>query len=356
MRVLVTGSAGFIGYHLTERLLMKGYTVVGIDNLNPYYDVELKYARLNRLLGHERFRFVPCSLEERERLTELFEENGFSAVVHLAAQAGVRYSLEKPQAYIDSNVTGFLNVLEACRSHRIPHLLFASSSSVYGANRKVPYSVQDPADHPVSLYAATKKANEMMAHAYSHIYRLPVTGLRFFTVYGPWGRPDMAYYSFTRAILEDRPITVFNGGDMWRDFTYVDDVVTAIELLLPDAPVADEGWNGLIPSPESSNAPYRLYNIGNHRPVKLADMIGLLEELLGKKARIEYRPMHPGDVEITCADMGPLEERFGFAPQTRLEDGLRRFVDWYGEFHGSGRQLAGVPAGSSFAERKGEGQ
>lgn len=333
MNILVTGVAGFIGFHTARYLLEQGHNVLGIDNLNDYYDVRLKRSRLDLLLNYANFRFFRRSLENRADLESLFQAENIPVVVHLAAQAGVRYSLQHPQAYIDSNITGFLNVLETCRSHNVEHLLYASSSSVYGANRKVPYSVQDTADHPVSLYAATKRSNELMAHAYSHIYRLPVTGLRFFTVYGPWGRPDMAYYSFTRAILEGQPITVYNEGEMWRDFTYVDDVVKAIAELIPHAPVPNREWSGLTPTPESSHAPYRVYNVGNYQPVKLTEMIGTLERLLGKKARIEYKPMHPGDVEVTCADMKPLEERFGFRPNTKLEDGLSVFVDWYREFY-----------------------
>jgi UDP-glucuronate 4-epimerase len=345
MRVLVTGAAGFIGFHAAGRLLEEGHAVVGIDNLNDYYDAALKRARIERLAGRDGFRFVRCALEDKSRLAELFAEDRFETVLHLAAQAGVRYSLENPQAYIDSNVTGFLNVLEACRRFGVRHLVFASSSSVYGANRKVPYSARDSADHPVSLYAATKRANELMAHAYSHLYRLPVTGLRFFTVYGPWGRPDMAYYKFTRSILEGKPITLYKGGEMWRDFTYVDDVTRAIALLLPHPPAPDGNWDGLLPEPDSSAAPYRLYNVGSRRPVKLTDMIGLLEKLLGRQAIVECLPMHPGDVEVTCADMEPLERRFGFRPEVRLEDGLRRFVDWYADYHRPNSAFAAAPAG-----------
>ncbi|MCM3630981.1 NAD-dependent epimerase [Paenibacillus glycanilyticus] len=330
MRILVTGSAGFIGFHVSSKLLNLGYTVVGFDNLNSYYDLELKKARLEHLLEYDQFHFVKGSLENRSELEQLFAEHQFQVVINLAAQAGVRYSLEHPQTYIDSNVTGFLNLLEMCRIHQIGHLLYASSSSVYGANLKVPFSVEDKTDHPVSLYASTKKMNEMMAHAYSHIYRLPVTGMRFFTVYGPWGRPDMAYFSFTRSILEEKPITVFNNGEMWRDFTYVDDVVQAIIHLIPLPPVADTNWSGQT---GSSNAPYRIYNIGNHNPVKLADMISLLERHLDKPARIEYRPMHPGDVEVTYADTESLEEQVGFKPETPLDTGLGKFVSWYKAFY-----------------------
>ncbi|WP_181909819.1 NAD-dependent epimerase [Paenibacillus taihuensis] len=333
MRILVTGSAGFIGFHVTNKLLDMGYSVVGFDNMNRYYDVELKEARLSNLLGRDRFHFVKESLENRPELEQLFEAHRFDAVIHLAAQAGVRYSLEHPQTYIDSNATGFLNILEMCRIHQIGHLLYASSSSVYGANRKVPFSEEDTTDHPVSLYAATKKANEMMAHSYSHIYRLPVTGLRFFTVYGPWGRPDMAYFSFTRSILDDKPITVFNNGEMWRDFTYVDDVVQAIVRLIPCSPSPNSDWDGNPPQLGSSSAPYRIYNIGNHSPEKLADMITLLERHLGRSARIDYRPMHPGDVEVTFADTKALEERIGFKPETSLDDGLGAFVSWYKSFY-----------------------
>lgn len=333
MRILVTGSAGFIGFHLSNKLLDLGYNVVGLDNLNAYYDVELKKARLDLLNQRDQFNFVKESLENRAKLEEIFAENEFDVVINLAAQAGVRYSLEHPQTYIDSNVTGFLNILELCRTYPVKHLLYASSSSVYGANRKVPFSVNDTSDHPVSLYAATKKANEMMAHAYSHIYQLPVTGLRFFTVYGPFGRPDMAYFSFTKSILEDKPIVVFNEGEMWRDFTYVDDVVNSIVYLIPLVPKADENWNGLAPKSGSSNAPYCIHNIGNHQPVKLNNMIDLLEKYLGKKARIEYRSMHPGDVEMTYADTKSLENSIGFLPETALDSGLLSFVDWYKEFY-----------------------
>ncbi len=319
MKVLVTGAAGFIGMHVCERLLARGDEVVGIDNLNDYYDPALKHSRLARLDGQPNFRFQRIDIADRDALAALFAHGGFERVVHLAAQAGVRYSLRNPHAYADANLTGFVNVLEGCRHHGVRHLVYASSSSVYGGNKKVPFAETDPVDHPVSLYAATKKANELMAHSYSHLYGMPTTGLRFFTVYGPWGRPDMAYYSFTKAILEGQPIDVFNHGDMKRDFTYVDDIVEGVVRVL-DKPAT---------AAEAGGAPYRIFNIGNHEPVALLDFIACLERLLGKTTDKRMLPMQDGDVPATYADIGALKAWVGFRPSTPLEQGLRRFVDWY---------------------------
>ena len=333
MKVLVTGCAGFIGMYVAERLLARGDEVVGLDNLNPYYDPSLKEARLAQLLPHPAFRFHRLDLADREAMAALFAQGGFQRVVHLAAQAGVRYSLRNPHAYTDSNVSGFLNVLEGCRHSACEHLVFASSSSVYGANRKLPFSVHDSTDHPVSLYAATKKANELMAHTYSHLFRLPVTGLRFFTVYGPWGRPDMSMFLFTRAILEGQPIEVFNHGEMERDFTYIDDIVEGVVRVLDRVPAADAAADMLHPDPAVSDAPYRLYNIGNHSPVKLMVFIGTLERALGRPAQKKLLPMQPGDVPATYADVADLQADVGFAPGTRLEDGIARFVAWYRDYY-----------------------
>jgi UDP-glucuronate 4-epimerase len=326
----VTGAAGFIGMHVAQRLLADGHAVTGIDNLNAYYDPALKQARLARL-AHSNFTFHRLELADRAAVSDLFARAGFERVVHLAAQAGVRYSLHNPHAYTESNITGFLNVLEGCRHAGCGHLVFASTSSVYGANRKLPFSVHDNTDHPVSLYAATKKANEMMAHTYSHLYGLPCTGLRFFTVYGPWGRPDMSAYLFTRAILEDRPIDVFNHGDMQRDFTYVDDIVEGVVRVAQRVPQGEPDAD--MRDPARSSAPYKLYNIGNHRPVKLADFIAVLEAALGKKAQRRLLPMQPGDVHATYADVDDLQRDVGFAPRTPLEEGVKRFVAWYREYH-----------------------
>jgi UDP-glucuronate 4-epimerase len=331
MKILVTGCAGFIGMHVAERLLAQGHLVTGLDNLNPYYDPALKEARLARLEGRPGFAFHRLDLADAAGMQNLFRSAGPERVVHLAAQAGVRYSLQNPHAYTESNVTGFLNVLEACRHTGCGHLVFASTSSVYGANRKLPFSVHDSTDHPVSLYATTKKANELMAHTYSHLFGLPCTGLRFFTVYGPWGRPDMSMYLFTRAILEDRPIDVFNHGDMERDFTYVDDIVEGVVRVLERVPQGDPDAD--MSDPARSTAPYRLYNIGNHSPVKLARFIAVLEAALGKQARKRMLPMQPGDVHATYADVADLERDVGFAPRTSLEDGVRKFVAWYREYH-----------------------
>jgi UDP-glucuronate 4-epimerase len=329
MNILVTGAAGFIGMHVCERLLERGERVTGVDNLNDYYDVRLKHARLERLTKYPGFRFEQADICDRERIPALFAERKFERVVHLAAQAGVRYSLTNPQAYVDTNVAGFLNILEACRHNAVQHLVFASSSSVYGANAKMPFSVHDNVDHPVSLYAATKKANELMAHSYSHLFGLPTTGLRFFTVYGPWGRPDMALFLFTRAILAGEPIDVFNGGDMQRDFTYIDDIVEGVVRVLDRAPQANPEADMYSPDPGSSRAPYRLYNIGNHRPEKLDELIASVESALGKKAKKRMLPMQPGDVRASFAAIDELRADVGFAPSTPLREGVAKFVQWY---------------------------
>lgn len=332
-KILVTGAAGFIGFHLSRRLLTDGDAVVGLDNLNAYYDVSLKQARLKLLEESENFRFFRADLADREALKALFAENSFEIVVNLAAQAGVRYSIENPNAYMDSNLLGFLNILEGCRHQRVKHLVFASSSSVYGANTRMPFSVHDNVDHPLSLYAATKKANELMAHAYASLYRIPCTGLRFFTVYGPWGRPDMALFLFTRAILENRPIDVFNEGRMKRDFTYIDDIVEGVVRVLARIPEPNASWRGNSPDPSSSFAPYRLYNIGNNRPVELMEYIEVLEEQLGRKAVRNLLPMQAGDVPATCADVDDLTAAVGFRPATPIAEGIRRFVAWYREYY-----------------------
>ncbi len=333
-RVLVTGAAGFIGLHVGKLLLARGDEVVGLDNLNAFYDVRLKEARLAQLRGEPRFRFHRLDLADRDGMARLFAEERPERVVHLAAQAGVRYSLTNPAAYVDANLVGFGNVLEGCRQTSVGHLVFASSSSVYGANTKVPFSVHDNVDHPVSLYAATKKANELMAHTYSHLFRLPATGLRFFTVYGPWGRPDMAYFSFTQAILAGNPIDVFNHGEMRRDFTYIDDVAEGVVRCLDTVPPPDPAWCGEHPDPGTSSAPYRLYNIGNNRPIALLRFIEVLEECLGRAAVPRFRPMQPGDVPATYADVSELEAATGFRPSTSIEDGLARFVAWYRGYYG----------------------
>ena len=331
-RILITGVAGFIGNHVAHRLLGQGLAVTGLDSMNAYYDPALKEARLRRLAG-DGFTFHRLDLTDGPGLDALFREGRFTCVIHLAAQAGVRYSLTDPHAYAASNLTGFLNVLEGCRHHGVGHLIYASSSSVYGAVTAMPFSVHQNVDHPVSLYAATKKANELMAHSYSHLYRLPTTGLRFFTVYGPWGRPDMALYLFTKAILAGEPIQVFNEGRMRRDFTYIDDVVEAILRLIDRPAAANPEWDGREPDPGTSLAPYRLYNIGNSEPADLMGMIGLLEKKLGRKAILNLRPMQPGDVPETFADVADLARDVGFAPATPLETGIGRFVDWYREYH-----------------------
>src|SRR6056297_3625819 len=333
MHILVTGAAGFIGYHLSERLLARGDSVTGLDNLNAYYPVALKRARLERLQAHGKFHFLQADLADREALEALFSANKFDAVVNLAAQAGVRYSLENPRAYVDSNIVGFGNILECCRHHAIGHLVYASSSSVYGMHTHMPFSVHDNVDHPVSLYAAIKKANELMAHSYSHLFGLPTTGLRFFTVYGPCGRPDMALFLFTRAILADEPIQVFNQGNMLRDFTYVDDIVEGIVASMNRIPSPDPEWNGKSPDPGTSYVPWRVYNIGNNKPVKLMDFIHTLEKLIGKQAEKEYLPMQPGDVPETFADIDDLIMELGYRPDTPLEEGLRQFVAWYRDYY-----------------------
>lgn len=335
MKVLVTGCAGFIGMHVAKRLLERGDEVVGIDNVNDYYDPDLKLARLAQLQPHPCFSFRRLDISDGAAMSGLFAAERFPRVVHLAAQAGVRYSLKNPQAYVNSNVTGFLNMLEGCRHHGCEHLVFASSSSVYGANRKLPFSEHDNTDHPVSLYAATKKANELMAHTYSHLFGLPVTGLRFFTVYGPWGRPDMSLALFTRAILEGRPIDVFNHGDMERDFTYVDDIVEGVVRILDVVPQGDPNVDMTEPDPATSYAPYRLYNIGNNRPVKLTRFIELVEASLGRKATLNLLPMQPGDVPATYADVDDLGRAVGFRPSTPLEEGIARYVAWYREYYGA---------------------
>jgi len=333
MRILVTGAAGFIGSHLSHRLLERGDEVLGFDNLNDYYDPTLKQARLDRLLPLPGFSFVKGSLEDRAALEEAFSGFRPQRVVNLAAQAGVRYSLENPHAYIDSNIVGFTNVLEACRHGGVEHLVYASSSSVYGANRKLPFAVEDSVDHPVSLYAATKKANELMAHTYSHLFGLPTTGLRFFTVYGPWGRPDMALFLFTKNILEGKPIDVFNHGRHSRDFTYVDDIVEGVVRTLDRVPGPDPAYDPLLPNPGSSSAPFRVYNIGNHQPVELLRYIEVLEDRLGRKAERNLLPMQPGDVPDTCADVAALVRDTGYSPSTPIETGVARFVDWYRAYY-----------------------
>lgn len=332
MHVLVTGCAGFIGFHLSKRLLKEGYTVVGLDNMNHYYDATLKFDRLIQLT-HQNFYFHNVSLEDKDRLKEIFDKYRPEIVINLAAQAGVRYSLENPEAYIDSNVVGFLNVLEECKRIKVRHLLYASTSSVYGANKKMPFSTHQSVDHPVSLYGATKKANELLAHAYSHLYHLPTTGLRFFTVYGPWGRPDMALFLFTKAILEGKPIKVFNDGKMKRDFTYIDDIVEGIVRLIHLKPVPDSNLDGDNPNPSTSHAPYKLYNIGNHNPVDLMDFIEVIEEKLGMKAKKEFLPLQQGDVPETFADIQDLIDDTGFYPKTSIKEGVGKFIDWYKDYY-----------------------
>lgn len=333
--VLVTGAAGFIGFHVARRLLSDGRTVVGIDNINDYYDPRLKEARLDLLKADPKFTFAKLDLADRAATKSLFERHRFPTVVHLAAQAGVRYSIQNPHAYIDANIEGFINVLEGCRHTDCGHLLFASSSSVYGANTKLPFSAQDNVDHPVSLYAASKKANELMAHAYSHLYRIPATGLRFFTVYGPWGRPDMAMFIFAKAILAGQPIRLFNHGRMRRDFTYVDDVSQALVRLIDRPPQGQPDWDGTKPDPATSAAPWKIYNIGNSHPEDLIYVISLLEKEFGRTAIKEMLPMQPGDVEATYADVADLERDIDFRPATSIEDGIVRFATWYREFHGT---------------------
>ena len=333
MHVLVTGVAGFIGFHVARRLLERGDIVVGIDNVNTYYDVRLKQARLALLSDHERFSFLHLNLADRDGMTEVFTRQRPQRVVHLAAQAGVRHSLTHPHAYIESNLVGFLHILESCRHTQVEHLVYASTSSVYGANTKMPFSVHDNVDHPVSLYAASKKANELMAHTYSHLYGLPTTGLRFFTVYGPWGRPDMALFLFTRAILAGEPIDVFNYGKMRRDFTYIDDIVEGVVRVLDTLPQPNPAWSGLAPDPGTSKAPYRIYNIGNNQPVELLHFIEVLETCLGRKAEKRLLPLQAGDVPETYADVDDLIRDVGFRPATPLSVGIARFVEWYRAFY-----------------------
>ena len=332
MKYLVTGAAGFIGFHVSQRLLAAGHQVVGIDNLNDYYDISLKQARLDQL-SSVNFQFVKMDLADTLAMAALFAEQKFDRVIHLAAQAGVRYSLENPHAYAQANLVGHLNVLEGCRHNKVQHLLYASSSSVYGLNRKMPFSTNDSVDHPVSLYAATKKANELMSHTYSHLYGLPTTGLRFFTVYGPWGRPDMALFKFTKAMLEGKSIDVYNFGKMKRDFTYIDDIVEAIIRLQDVIPEPNSDWTVETGSPATSSAPYRVYNIGNSSPVELMDYITALEEAIGVKAEKNMMPMQPGDVLETSAETQPLYDLVGFRPQTSVKDGVKNFVDWYRAFY-----------------------
>jgi UDP-glucuronate 4-epimerase len=333
-KILVTGCAGFIGFHVARRLLAQGHGIVGLDNLSDYYDVNLKKARLAQLEGRANFRFFKLALEDRDGVARLFHAEGFDRVVHLAAQAGVRYSLTHPYVYAQANLVGFMHILEGCRHHAVKHLVFASSSSVYGANTSIPFSVHDNVDHPVSLYAATKKANELMAHAYSYTFRLPCTGLRFFTVYGPWGRPDMALFQFTKAILEGQPIDVYNYGKMQRDFTYIDDVVEGLIRITERTPQPDPNWNSEKPDSGSSSAPYRIYNVGNHNPVELCYFIDVLERKLGKKAKRNLLPLQDGDVPATYADVEDLALDVGFRPATPIEAGISRFVDWYREYYG----------------------
>ncbi|ELS03861.1 nucleoside-diphosphate-sugar epimerase [Xenococcus sp. PCC 7305] len=332
-KILVTGAAGFIGFHLTQSLLERGDEVVGLDNLNNYYDVTLKKARLEQLSSQANFSFHLLDLGDREGITQLFAQSGFEKVVNLAAQAGVRYSVKNPYAYVDSNLVGFVNILEGCRHNNIEHLVFASSSSVYGANKKIPFSVHDNVDHPMSLYAASKKANELMAHSYSNLYGLPTTGLRFFTVYGPWGRPDMALFLFTKAILEGKPINVFNYGKMKRDFTYIDDIIEGVIRVIDHVAQSNPNWSGHSPDSATSYAPYRNYNIGNNQPIELMDFIEVLENCLGIKAEKNLLPIQPGDVPVTYADVDALVQDVGFKPNTSIEVGIERFVHWYRSYY-----------------------
>jgi UDP-glucuronate 4-epimerase len=332
-RILVTGAAGFIGFHFAKRLLDAGYEVVGLDNVNDYYDPQLKRDRLSILEPLPNFSMREISLEDRAQMEKLFSDTLFDRVVHLAAQAGVRYSIDNPMAYIDSNIVGTMNILEGCRHQKVPHLVYASSSSVYGSNTSQPFSVHQNVDHPISLYAATKKSNELMAHTYSHLFRLPTTGLRFFTVYGPWGRPDMALYKFTKAIFENKPIDVYNHGKMQRDFTYVDDIVTAMIGVMEHVPLAKPDWDSSHPDPATSLAPYRVYNIGNHQPTELAYFIEVIEKAIGRTAVKNYLPMQMGDVPATYADVADLQADIGFAPDTSIEYGVRKFVDWYRSYY-----------------------
>lgn len=332
--ILITGAAGFIGYHLSERLLREGHHVIGVDNINDYYDVHLKNDRLSRLKQSAQFTFHKIDLTDLEDVTRIFSDTNVDVVVNLAAQAGVRYSLTNPHAYVNANLVAFVNILECCRHQKVKHLVFASSSSVYGANTRMPFSVHQNVDHPVSLYAATKKANELMAHTYSHLYALPCTGLRFFTVYGPWGRPDMALFLFTKAILEGRPIKVFNNGKMQRDFTYIDDIVEGIARVMVKIPEPNPSWSGDAPDPGTSYAPYKIYNIGNNSPVQLSEFISEIERALNMKAEKQYLPMQPGDVPATYADISDLSRDAGFEPKTPLSEGIARFIAWYKSYYG----------------------
>ena len=332
-KVLITGAAGFIGFHLAERLLDSGCHVTGVDNLNPYYDVRLKEARLAKLTPFEKFEFHKIDLSDKKGLEKIFGNTSFDVVVNLAAQAGVRYSLTNPNAYVDSNIAGFVNILECCRHNNVKHLVFASSSSVYGANTKMPFSVHDNVDHPVSLYAASKKSNELMAHTYSHLFQLPCTGLRFFTVYGPWGRPDMALFLFTKAILAGKPIKVFNHGRMKRDFTYIDDIVEGVIRVMGRLPEPNPKWSGDAPDPATSYAPYKLYNIGNNNPVKLMEFIAAIEKALGKKAKKEFLDLQPGDIPATYANIDNLIKDVGFQPKTPIKTGIERFIAWYKDYY-----------------------
>ena len=333
MKILVTGAAGFIGFHLILRLLNRGDEVIGLDNLNNYYDVSLKQARLAQLQSEQLFTFTQLDLGDQEGINNLFTTHQFDVVVNLAAQAGVRYSLQNPHAYINSNILGFTNILEGCRHSQVKHLVFASSSSVYGANTKIPFSVHENVDHPISLYAASKKANELMAHTYSHLYGLPTTGLRFFTVYGPWGRPDMAYFLFTKAILSGQRIDVFNYGKMKRDFTYIDDIIEGVVRVIDTIPQGNPHWSGDKPDPGTSKAPYKIYNIGNNNPVELLHFIEVIEDCLGMKAQKNMLPLQPGDVTMTYADVDDLIADVGFKPATPIEVGIRRFIDWYRDYY-----------------------
>lgn len=335
MKILVTGAAGFVGFHLSKALLEKSIEVIGLDNLNDYYDPQLKQDRLSILTEQKRFTFHKIDLKEKFYVDELFEKEKPTHVVHLAAQAGVRYSIENPQAYVDSNLIGFMNILEACRHHPVEHLMYASSSSVYGGNKIAPFSTNHNVDHPVSLYAATKKSNELMAHTYSHLYGIPTTGLRFFTVYGPYGRPDMAYFSFTKNILDGKTIKVFNNGEMERDFTYIDDIVEGIKKLIDQVPESNENWDESKDDLSDSFAPYKIYNIGNNNPVKLMRFIQALETSLERNAKKEYLPMQPGDVKRTYADVTDLEKTIHFRPVTTIEEGIKKFVSWYKDYYKS---------------------
>ncbi len=347
MKILITGTAGFIGFHLARKLIKKGYEIVGLDNINDYYDVNVKYGRLketgidkekieyNKLIQSSKnpnYKFIKLNLEDRENLQKLFAEEKFDKVCNLAAQAGVRYSLENPYAYIDSNIVGFINILECCRHNKIKGLSYASSSSVYGLNESQPFSTSDCVDHPMSLYAASKKSNELMAHTYSHLYDLPTTGLRFFTVYGPWGRPDMALFLFTKAILENRAIDVFNNGNMQRDFTFVDDIVEGVTRVIENPPKGNSNWDGANPDPSSSKAPYKIYNIGNNNPVKLMDFVGAIENKLGIKAEKNFMPLQAGDVPSTFADVADLVKDLDYKPETTIQEGIDKFIDWYRDF------------------------